>query len=96
MVRSGLGLYGYCLPIEFADEADPHTDSQTGPQVRPGLQPIMTWKARIIGVRDVLAGDSKITVHLGADKLTQLFEPMAYQGVSQALIERLLASLDDK
>jgi alanine racemase len=58
MVRSGLGLYGYCLPIEFADEADPHTDSQTGPQVRPGLQPVMTWKARIIGVRDVLAGDT--------------------------------------
>jgi hypothetical protein len=25
-----------------------------------------------------------------------LFEPMAYQGVSQALIDRLLASLDDK
>jgi 3-carboxy-cis,cis-muconate cycloisomerase len=47
-------------------------------------------------LRDVLAGDSKITAHLGADKLTQLFEPMAYQGVSQALIERLLASLDDK
>jgi 3-carboxy-cis,cis-muconate cycloisomerase len=47
-------------------------------------------------LRDVLAGDSKVTAHLGADKLTQLFEPMAYQGVSQALIERLLASLDDK
>src|ERR1700726_430172 len=47
-------------------------------------------------LRDVLAGDSKITAHLGADKLTQLLEPMAYQGVSQALIERLLASLDDK
>ena len=46
--------------------------------------------------RDVLAGDSKITAHLGADKLTQLFEPMAYQGVSQALIDRLLASLDDQ
>jgi hypothetical protein len=25
-----------------------------------------------------------------------LFEPMAYQGVSQALIDRLLASLDDQ
>jgi 3-carboxy-cis,cis-muconate cycloisomerase len=31
---------------------------------------------------------------LGADKLTKLFEPMAYQGISQALIDRLLASLD--
>jgi 3-carboxy-cis,cis-muconate cycloisomerase len=47
-------------------------------------------------LRDVLAGDSKVTAHLGADKLTELFEPTAYQGVSQALIDRLLASLDDK
>jgi Lyase len=34
--------------------------------------------------------------HLSADKLTNLFEPMAYQGVSQALIDRLLVSLEDK
>jgi 3-carboxy-cis,cis-muconate cycloisomerase len=47
-------------------------------------------------LRDVLAGDSKVAAHLGADKLTKLFEPMAYQGVSQALIDRLLASLEDK
>ena len=47
-------------------------------------------------LRDVLAGDSKVTAHLGADQLTKLFEPMAYQGVSQALIDRLLASLDEK
>jgi len=26
----------------------------------------------------------------------QLLEPMAYQGVSQTLIDRLLASLEDK
>jgi 3-carboxy-cis,cis-muconate cycloisomerase len=47
-------------------------------------------------LRDVLSGDSKVAAHLGADKLTKLFEPMAYQGVSQALIDRLLASLEDK
>src|SRR5450755_3592053 len=45
-------------------------------------------------LRDVLAGDPKVSAHLSADKLTKLFEPMAYQGVSQALIDRLLASLD--
>jgi 3-carboxy-cis,cis-muconate cycloisomerase len=45
-------------------------------------------------LRDVLAADSKVTAHLGADQLAKLFEPMAYQGVSQALIDRLLASLD--
>jgi 3-carboxy-cis,cis-muconate cycloisomerase len=47
-------------------------------------------------LRDVLASDPKVTAHLGADKLATLFEPMAYQGVSQALIDRLLASLDEK
>ena len=47
-------------------------------------------------LRDVLAKDPKVTAHLNADKLTKLFEPMAYQGVSQALIDRLLASLEDK
>jgi 3-carboxy-cis,cis-muconate cycloisomerase len=47
-------------------------------------------------LRDVLAKDSKVTAHLSADKIAKLFEPMAYQGVSQALIDRLLASLDHK
>jgi 3-carboxy-cis,cis-muconate cycloisomerase len=31
---------------------------------------------------------------ISADKIADLFEPMSYQGVSQALIDRLLASLD--
>src|SRR6476646_1224986 len=47
-------------------------------------------------LRDVLTRDSKITAHLDTDRIAKLFEPMAYQGVSQALIDRLLASLDDK
>jgi 3-carboxy-cis,cis-muconate cycloisomerase len=45
-------------------------------------------------LRDVLAGDPKVTAHLGADKLAKLFDPMTYQGVSQELIDRLFASLD--
>jgi 3-carboxy-cis,cis-muconate cycloisomerase len=45
-------------------------------------------------LRDVLTNDPKITAHLSADRIAKLFEPMAYQGVSQALIDRLLASLD--
>jgi alanine racemase len=49
MVRSGLGLYGYCLPIE----------GESGvAQVRDGLLPVMTWKTRVIGVRDVCAGET--------------------------------------
>jgi len=47
-------------------------------------------------LRDVLAKDTKVTAHLSANKMTKLFEPMAYQGASQTLIDRLLASLDDK
>jgi 3-carboxy-cis,cis-muconate cycloisomerase len=47
-------------------------------------------------LRDMLAMETKVTAHLSADELTKLFEPMAYQGVSQSLIDRLLASLDDK
>jgi 3-carboxy-cis,cis-muconate cycloisomerase len=47
-------------------------------------------------LRDVLANDPTITAQLGADRIAELFEPMAYQGASQALIDRLLASLDEK
>jgi 3-carboxy-cis,cis-muconate cycloisomerase len=45
-------------------------------------------------LRDVLMSDSKVTAQLGAEKIDALFEPTAYQGASQALIDRLLASLD--
>jgi 3-carboxy-cis,cis-muconate cycloisomerase len=47
-------------------------------------------------LRDVLTGDPKVTAHLDAGKIAELFEPMAYQGVSQSLIDRLLKSLDEK
>jgi 3-carboxy-cis,cis-muconate cycloisomerase len=46
-------------------------------------------------LRDVLSADARITAQLGADRIADLFEPMAYQGASQALIDRLLASLND-
>jgi 3-carboxy-cis,cis-muconate cycloisomerase len=45
-------------------------------------------------LRDVLADDGKVTAHLDAGALARLFDPMDYQGASQALIDRLLASLD--
>jgi len=47
-------------------------------------------------LHDVLANDPRVTRQLDAKKLADLFEPMAYQGVAQALIDRLLASLDEK
>src|SRR6202012_4893402 len=47
-------------------------------------------------LQDVLAEDAKIAAHLDRNRLAELFEPMSYQGASQALIDRLLASLDTK
>jgi 3-carboxy-cis,cis-muconate cycloisomerase len=46
------------------------------------------------GLREVLTKDPNVTSHLSVERIAKLFEPMAYQGVSQALIDRLLASLD--
>jgi alanine racemase len=51
MVRSGIALYGYCLPIE-------PQDSKVRAKVRCGLQPVMSWKTRVIGLREVQAGDT--------------------------------------
>jgi oligopeptide transport system ATP-binding protein len=45
MVRSGLALYGYCLPIEGGDEA--------AARVRPTVRPVMAWKTRLLAVREL-------------------------------------------
>jgi 3-carboxy-cis,cis-muconate cycloisomerase len=45
-------------------------------------------------LRDVMAEDPKVTSLLSPEKIAALLEPMTYQGTSQALIGRLLASLD--
>jgi 3-carboxy-cis,cis-muconate cycloisomerase len=45
-------------------------------------------------LRDVLAHDPGVNAQLGAEKIAELLEPLNYQGASQALIDRLLASLD--
>lgn len=44
-------------------------------------------------LRDVLTADPQVSAQLSAAAIAKLFEPMDYQGVSQALIDRLLASL---
>ena len=48
MVRSGLALYGYTLPIEGAAEA----------QVRPALEPVLTWLAHVLSVRSLAPGET--------------------------------------
>jgi alanine racemase len=53
MVRPGIALYGYCLPLD--------TGRQGGLCRR--LNPVLTWKTRVIGVREIGAGE---TVGYGA------------------------------
>ena len=44
-------------------------------------------------LRDVLVEDAQVKAQLSAENIARLLEPMTYQGSSQALIDRLLASL---
>jgi alanine racemase len=46
-------MYGYCLPIEGVGDA----------RLRPKVRPVLTWKACVLGVREVEAG---ATVGYGA------------------------------
>lgn len=46
------------------------------------------------GLHAVLNEDREVARHLAPEALTRLFDPIRYQGAAQALIDRLLASLD--
>lgn len=48
MVRPGIALYGYVLPIH----------GPGAPHVRPALKPVMTWKASVLSVNDLAPGDT--------------------------------------
>ncbi len=75
LVRPGIALYGYCLEIERAlENAIENTlENQHGAQLStsplstgdlaPHLQPVLTWKTRILATRDIAAGQ---TVGYGA------------------------------
>jgi alanine racemase len=53
MVRTGLALYGLCLPLDTGGDGE----------LRWRLKPVLAWKTGVIGVREVGAGD---TVGYGA------------------------------
>ncbi len=57
MVRTGLAIYGDSLELELA--ADGNKPGALGPRLKPAL----TWKTRIVGLREVAAG---ATVGYGA------------------------------
>ena len=42
-------------------------------------------------LRDILAHDPRVTIHLNAERLDTLFDPATYLGASEAVIERVLA-----
>ncbi len=49
MVRIGIALYGYCLPLDGVGASS---------RLRGKLKPVMTWKTRVIDVRQVGVGES--------------------------------------
>ena len=71
MVRVGLALYGYSLPIQGAAAA----------QVRPVLKPVMTWKAKVLAVRTLAVGD---TLGYGASFAAERTMRIATLGVGYA------------
>jgi len=44
-------------------------------------------------LQDVLAENNQVTLSLSVGELAKLFEPMAYQGSAQTLIDRIVGSL---
>jgi len=52
MVREGLGLYGYCLPIEGLVASDGAYTAR----LQPAVLPVMMWKTRIIGLSEIEPG----------------------------------------
>jgi alanine racemase len=52
MVRPGIALYGYHLPFERAGR------EVSGSKLRLGVNPVLTWKTRILSLRDVRANQA--------------------------------------
>lgn len=52
MVRTGLALYGYCLPVEWGKTVEGLC------HVRAELKPVMSWKAHVLAVRELLPGET--------------------------------------
>jgi alanine racemase len=59
LVRPGIALYGYCMALNAAKEGDTCDTGVLGKLVKP----VLTWKTRVIGLREIAPGD---TVGYGA------------------------------
>ena len=60
MVRCGIALYGYCLPIEQGRNRASQTFDRGGAQtaLRSTLRPVMAWKTRILSLRELSTGET--------------------------------------
>jgi len=47
-------------------------------------------------LRDILGEDERVTLLMNLGEIARLFEPLSYQGVAQAFIERLVASAQSR
>ena len=61
MVRTGLAIYGHTLPLEDGHTLPLESARIPGAEARVGalrsrLRPVMTWKTRVIGLREVATG----------------------------------------
>jgi alanine racemase len=76
LVRPGIAVYGYCLAIEGGSGAL----SRSG-ELAARLKPVMTWKTRVIGLREIQAGQ---TVGYGATFVAQRAMKLALLPVGYA------------
>ncbi len=53
MTRAGLALYGYALPLESA-----HPGETPEAHLAPALHPVLTWKTRVVSLREIAPGDT--------------------------------------
>jgi alanine racemase len=63
LVRPGLALYGYCLDIEEENGGGLLESSGARGGLCHRIQPVLTWKTRVIGTREIAPGE---TVGYGA------------------------------
>ncbi len=54
MVRPGIALYGYSLP----DYSQPAVGEEQPADIVPAVRPVLTWKTRVIALKEVAAGEA--------------------------------------
>jgi alanine racemase len=91
MVRSGLGLFGHCLPLEGLVASDGADTAR----LHDAISPVMTWKTRIIGLSEVDPG-ARIGysgTFVAAKKMRLALLPVGY---ADGLRRELSSSTGDK